>query len=156
MFDIVEMPAIVFAAVRSVGPLTGVGAAFQKIGAWAGPAGLFPGARMMGICWDDPVATPDRVRYDAAVSLERPVVLGEGIRIGALPALTWAHARHVGAYDTMSATFAALYREVLASADIVPAFVFSLEIYGHMSENAAENVTDCYFPVVRLPWAKPG
>ena len=60
---------------RHVGPYNEVGATWGRLMAWAGMRGLLgPGMKMIGIVHDDPDVTPaDKVRYDAALAVNRPV-----------------------------------------------------------------------------------
>jgi AraC family transcriptional regulator len=59
---------------------------------WAAKNGVItPDTKVLGLSWDDPTQVPaERLRYDAAVAIERRVDTPEGIRIAALPATTWA------------------------------------------------------------------
>jgi len=60
---------------RHVGPYDQVGATWSRLAAWAGMRGLIgPASRFLGISWDDPEITPEgKLRYDAAITVARPV-----------------------------------------------------------------------------------
>ena len=68
---------------RHVGPYDHVATAFRRLYAWAGPAGILgPGCDMLGLSYDDPATNAaDRLRYDACLTVEAPVAVGDGMRI---------------------------------------------------------------------------
>ena len=73
--EVKELPPMRIVFLRHVGPYTQVGATWGRLMAWAGRRGLLgPGMKLIGIVHDDPdVTPPDKVRYDAAVTVNRPV-----------------------------------------------------------------------------------
>ena len=154
-YELRDMPPLVYAAVRSVGPYNTVGPAFRRVAGWAIREGLMRGeAKVVGLAWDDPATTPEaRLRYDAAVTLPGgPVPTPEDIRIGALPACTWAVATHRGGYATLPATFGALAAALKARADLVRVPLGGLEIYVNDPERTPteELLTEVCLPVVRV------
>ena len=102
--EITSLPQQRVASVRHVGPYNLISEAFGRLGAIAGPAGLFgrPGAKMIAIYHDDPEAVPAaELRADAGV-----VVAGDGAIPSALveiriPAGRYARTLHVGPYDDL-------------------------------------------------------
>lgn len=102
--EIKNMPAIRLAAVRHIGPYDEIASAFERLGAIAGPAGLFakPGAAMIAIYHDDPNTTPpDRLHSDAAVVVSDDAALPKGLIEARLPAGRYACVLHVGPYESL-------------------------------------------------------
>ncbi len=73
--EVKELTSIKVVFLRHVGPYSQVGATWGRLMSWAGMRGLLgPQMRMIGIVHDDPDITPgDKIRYDAAVVVNRPV-----------------------------------------------------------------------------------
>jgi len=96
---------------RHVGPYDQVGATWGKLGAWAGPRGLFgPATRFLGISYDDPdITPPDKLRYDAAITISRPVEPSGEFGVTELAGGEYATLTHKGPYDTISHTYRALF-----------------------------------------------
>jgi AraC family transcriptional regulator len=71
MLELRDMPAIVYAAARNLGPYNTVGPAFERIVGWAASSGLMrPETRVIGLAWDNPTMVPaEKLRYDAAVTV---------------------------------------------------------------------------------------
>ena len=100
--DILELPARRLAAVRHTGAYNQVGKAFERLGAIAGPAGLFahPGAAMFAAFHDDPEDTPvDALRSDACISIPDDVPLPAGTAELRLPAGRYARYTHIGPFE---------------------------------------------------------
>ena len=78
---------------------------------WAGMRGLLgPGMKMIGIVHDDPEVTPpEKVRYDAAVVVTRPVEAKGDFGVMELPGGTYAVFTHHGSYDGLSKTYQKIY-----------------------------------------------
>jgi AraC family transcriptional regulator len=153
-FELRTLPAMLFAAVRIVGPYNAVGPAFQRIIGWAMEAGaMTPETRVLGMSYDDPSkGRADQLRYDAAVTLARPVATPPDIRIAVLPASSWATAQHKGSYATMPQTFAGIFEALKARPDLVPVWLPCLEIYLNSPDDTpTEDLrTDVGVPVA--PW----
>lgn len=149
-----QLPAMVYAGVRSVGPYNTVGPAFQRIIGWAAGAGLMKqDTRVLGLSWDDSATVPaDRLRYDAAITLDRPVDTPDDIRLAALPAMTWAMVTHEGSYATMPESFRQVATAVDADRSLVYAPLCALEMYLNDAGNTpeADLRTDIGFPVVKV------
>lgn len=149
--EIRSLPQMVYAAVRAVGPYQKTaGPAFHQLMAWAGGAGLVgPNAVVMGLSWDEPGTVPDdKLRYDAAIVIDRRIAIPDGMRIGALPAMTWALTTHRGPYSGLTETFGTLMGELAARTDLVPIELCAIEIYRSPPGTApADLLTDLGFPV---------
>jgi AraC family transcriptional regulator len=98
------------AFVRHVGPYQAVGETWNKLCGWAGPRGLFgPHSKMLGLCHDDPdVTPPDKLRYDACITVG-PQVEAEGeVGVQEIPAGEYAMTLHAGPYEKLNETYAAM------------------------------------------------
>lgn len=146
------MPPLLFAAVRSVGPYNTVGPAFQRVVGWAMRSGLMtPDTRVIGLSYDDPERNPaDTLRYDAAVTLAQPVATPPDVRVGVLPACTWAIGRHHGPYSGMTESFRALFRALEGRPKLLKAWLPCIEIYLNDPQNTPADalLTEIGAPVV--------
>jgi AraC family transcriptional regulator len=109
--EIKELPPMRVLFLRHVGPYSEVGATWGRLMMWAGMRGLLgPNIKMIGIVYDDPdVTQPEKVRYDAAVVVERPVEPQGEFGTMELPGGRYAVAMHKGPYDGMSRTYQRIY-----------------------------------------------
>lgn len=98
------------AFVRHQGPYDQCGAAWEKLCAWAGPLGLLgPDAAFIGLSYDDPdVTPPDKLRYDACVSVGDGVEPGGEVAVQEIAGGRYAVTVHQGPYDKLNATYAQL------------------------------------------------
>lgn len=99
--EIKTRPAFRVAALAHSGPYPTISAAFERLGALAGPAGLFaqPGAQPVAIYYDDPETVPaPQLRSAAGLTVPPGVALPEGLHEVNLPAGRWACALHRGSY----------------------------------------------------------
>jgi AraC family transcriptional regulator len=96
---------------RHVGPYQEVGPTWGKLTMWAGMRGLLgPGMKMIGIVQDDPdVTPPDKVRYDAAVVVTRPVEPQGDFGVMDLPGGKYGVATHRGPYEGLARTYQQVY-----------------------------------------------
>jgi AraC family transcriptional regulator len=111
-----QMPAYRVGTIRHTGPYNQIPAAFARLGAIAGPAGLFqhPGAAMLAIYHDDPESTPpDQLRSDAGISIPGGVPVPAGLVEQHLPAGEYACTLHVGPYEGLGDTWLRLLGEWL-------------------------------------------
>ena len=92
----------------------------------------------------------EKLRYDAAITIDRRIETPDDIRVGALPAMTWAMTQHKGSYARMGETFMGLGTEMSQRVDFyVP--VCGLEIYlNGPNTPEADLRTDIGLPVVKL------
>jgi AraC family transcriptional regulator len=100
--DIQASPARRVAAIAHQGPYNTIGAAFGRLGAIAGPAGLFsqPGAMAVAIYHDDPESVPAaQLRSAAGVIVPQGVDIPAPLREVLLPAGRWACTLHRGSYQ---------------------------------------------------------
>jgi len=109
--EIKELPPTRVVFLRHVGPYSQVGATWGRLMAWAGMRGLLgPGMKLFGIVHDDPDVTPeDKIRYDAAVSVNRPVSPEGEIGVMELAGGRYAVATHRGPYSEAGKAYQRLY-----------------------------------------------
>jgi AraC family transcriptional regulator len=153
MHDLRQLPAMTYAGVRNVGPYNTVGAAFERIVGWAASRGLMTAeTKCLGLSWDDPSVVPaDKLRYDAAITIDGRIETPDDIEIGALPAMTWAMATHIGSYARMTESFMQLESEIRRRADLVHVPLCCLEIYlNGPGTPEPELRTEIGYPVVSI------
>ena len=99
--EVKELPPMRVVFLRHVGPYTQVGATWGRLMAWAGMRGLLgPGMKLIGIVHDDPdVTPPDKVRYDAAVTVNRPVEPEGEFGVMEIAGGSYAVVLHKGPYE---------------------------------------------------------
>ncbi len=109
--EIKELPPKRLVYLRHVGPYNEVGAPWGRLMMWAGMRGLLgPGAEMLGLSHDDPDVTPlDKIRYDAAVVVNRPVQPEGEIGVMELPGGKYAVVTHRGPYERLTETYRRIY-----------------------------------------------
>ncbi|MGA2601376.1 MAG: AraC family transcriptional regulator [Bryobacteraceae bacterium] len=102
-----ELSSMNVVFLRHVGPYSQVGPTWGRLMSWAGMRGLLgPQTRMLGIVHDDPDITPTaRVRYDAAVVVNRPVQPEGEFGVTEIPGGRYAVVTHQGPYDTLGKTY---------------------------------------------------
>jgi AraC family transcriptional regulator len=109
-FRVRRLEAMRVAFIRHVGPYDEVGKAWSKLYPWAARQGLLgAGTRVVGICHDDPdITPPDKLRYDAALIVNRPVARAGEIGAIEIPAGEYASALHTGPHQCLSDSYAEL------------------------------------------------
>jgi AraC family transcriptional regulator len=139
------------AFMRQVGPYSECSATWEKFGTYLGKEGrLGPGTQFIGISHDDPEVTPpDKIRYDACVTVTADFQPEGEIGVQMIPGGEYAMMTHFGSYDRFNETYAQLLgqwlprsgRELRAS----PCF----EVYLNSPENTAPEdlLTDIYAPL---------
>lgn len=130
--EIKSMPELRVGAVRHVGPYNQIPQAFERLGAIAGPAGLFkhPGASCLAIYHDDPDTTPqEHLQSEAAIVVPDAVPLPEGLVEERLPAGRYAKAVHVGPYEQLGDAWARFMGEWLPASGHRVGSGASYEIY---------------------------
>jgi AraC family transcriptional regulator len=114
--EIKEMPELRVGTVRHIGPYNQIPQAFGRLGAIAGPAGLFqqPDAAMIAIYYDDPETTDqNELRSDAGIVVSDRVPLPSELGEQRLPAGRYARTVHVGPYERLGDTWARFMGEWL-------------------------------------------
>ena len=105
-----KLAAMRVAFMRHVGPYTQVGETWNRLCGWAGPRGILgPHSKMLGLSHDDPdVTPPDKLRYDACVTVGANVEAEGEIGIQEIPDGEYAMTLHEGPYENLGGTYAAL------------------------------------------------
>jgi AraC family transcriptional regulator len=140
------------AAVSHVGPYNTISAAFDRLGAIAGPAGLFaqPGAAMVAIYHDDPKTTPAaELRSEAGIVVPATIVLPAGLRELRLPAGRYARTTHLGPYEGLGDAWAGLLGRWLAQSGhrLGPGGTYELYRNSPMDTPPSGLVTELYLSI---------
>jgi AraC family transcriptional regulator len=137
-----RMPDLHGFSVDHTGSYLQIGEAFGRLGGWVARQGLFgPGARMLGIYYDDPDATPeaqlrskacfvpgsDAASVDAAAPVERITVAGG----------EYAVLLHTGPYADLKAAYQWLYGDWLRHSGREAADAPPFELYLNTPADAA-------------------
>jgi AraC family transcriptional regulator len=137
---------------RHTGPYGQVGATWGRLAAWAGPRGLFgPATRFIGISYDDPEITPaDKVRYDAAMTISRPVQPEGEFGVTEIAGGEYATLTHKGPYETLGRTYRALFGGWLPQSgrELRDAPAFELYLNSPQTTRPEELLTVIHVPVV--------
>lgn len=149
--NIVSLPTQRIAFIRHTGPYDQVGPAFEQLMMWAGPHGLIvPGMKVLGVCYDDPNITPaDKVRYDAAITVDADVEAEGEVGVRELAGGPYAVVCHQGPYDQLGTTYDFMYGRWLSSMGYEPADAPPFEHYlnGPESTEPEELLTDVHVPL---------
>jgi AraC family transcriptional regulator len=105
--EVKDLPSMKVVFLRHVGPYSQVGATWGRLMSWAGMRGLLsPQTRTIGVVHDDPdITLADKIRYDAAVVVIRPVQPEGEFGVTELPGGRYAAFTHHGPYDTLWRTY---------------------------------------------------
>ena len=125
MFDVTirEEPALRLAALPHRGPYGAIGAAFDRLSAWAGARGLIGAeTRFIALYHDDPMTVAEGdLRSDAGLTVPPGVEGAEGVRILDLPATRCAVLVFRGPYAELEPVYTWLYRDWLPASGEEPA-----------------------------------
>ena len=142
------------AFVRHVGPYHEVGQAWEKVCARLGKEGLIgPDSRFIGVCHDDPEVTPpEKIRYDACVTVDGDFQAEGEVGVQTLPGGEFAVVTHIGPYEKLSQTYAALFGQWLPQSGRELRSEPCLEFYLNDPEGTEpeELLTDIYAPLEPL------
>jgi AraC family transcriptional regulator len=150
--DIKTCPALRVAALAHAGPFNTIGAAFDRLGGIAGPAGLFghAEARMVAIYFDDPETVPAaQLRSAAGVTVPAEAPLPAGLDEIHLPAGRWACTLHRGSYARLGDTWQRLMGQWLPASGHRLGAGECYELYLNHPGNAREDalLTELYVPL---------
>jgi len=149
--EIKKVEPLSVAFMRHVGPYNQVGATWDKLMPILGKEGLLGGNIMcLGICHDDPeVTAPAKLRYDACVTVDAEY-RGEGeIGVQTIPGGEYAVTTHLGPYNKLGETYAALLGQWLPRSGRELANAPCFEVYLNSPESTAPEdlITDVYAPL---------
>ncbi|MGC9529912.1 MAG: AraC family transcriptional regulator [Candidatus Bipolaricaulaceae bacterium] len=116
-FGVRDLPELHVAYVRHVGPYNGIGEAFEKLFAWAGPRGLArPEAKTLAVYHDDPQDTdPAKLRSSACLTVPQGTEIGGQVGTMTIPGGTFAVARAELAPDQLGEAWAKLMQWIVRS-----------------------------------------
>jgi AraC family transcriptional regulator len=109
--EVKEFPPMPVVFLRHVGPYREVGATWGRLMMWAGMRGLLgPGMKLIGIAHDDPdVTAADNIRYDAAVTVSRPVQSEGDFGVMEIAGGRYAVATHKGPYEELGKVYQRIF-----------------------------------------------
>lgn len=95
---------------RHIGPYSECGEAWNRLMMWAGPKGLIgPRTVILGGSYDDPdVTPPDKIRYDACLTVEGDVSAEGDVGIRMVGGGRYAKATHIGPYEKLGECYQGL------------------------------------------------
>ncbi len=129
--EVMEFESLNVAFVRHVGPYNECQKAWGKL--CSDPAVMQcmgPDTQVIGISYDDPdVTEPDKIRYDACVSVPESCTPGKDVRIQEIKAGKYAVLTHKGPYDGLADCYRWLYGEWLPKSGYEPLSAPPLEKY---------------------------
>src|SRR5208282_5113853 len=143
------------AFMRHVGPYGEVGATWDKFLPVLGKEGLLGGDSLfIGICHDDPEVTPpDKVRYDACVTVDESFQPAGDIGVQVIPGGEYAVTTHFGPYQKLGETYTELLGQWLPRSghELRATPCFEVYLNDPQSTDPEDLVTDIYAPVQSEP-----
>jgi AraC family transcriptional regulator len=139
------------AFLRHVGPYEEVGETWMRLMGALGPKGaLGPSTLCLGVCHDDPEVTPpDKIRYDACVSVDETFAAEGEVGVQVLDGGDYAIATLEGPYDGLKHLYAELYGVWIPQNGRTPRTGPSFEVYrnGPQDTPPEKLLTDVYVPL---------
>ena len=136
---------------RHLGPYNQVGETWDKLCCWAGPHGLMgPNTIFIGLSYDDPEVTPpDKIRYDACLTMDRPVQPEGEVGVQDIGGGDYAVTTHRGPYEKLAETYAMLCGQWVPSKGREIRSAPSIEIYRNSPHDTKPEdlVTDVHVPL---------
>ena len=139
------------AFMRHLGPYSTVGDTWDRFLPVLGKEGRLGGNPMLlGICHDDPEVTPpDKVRYDACVSVDDSFAPEGEIGVQIIAGGDYAMTTHFGPYDKLGETYTQLLGQWLprSGRELRAAPCFEVYLNDPQSTDAVDLLTDVYAPL---------
>ena len=139
------------AFIRHVGPYHEVGGTWEKLMMLLGKEGLLGAeTQFMGICHDDPgVTPPDKVRYDACVTVDEHFQPQGEIGVQVIAGGEHAVLTHFGPYNKLGESYARLLGQWLPRSGRTLRSTPCFDVYLNSPENTEPEdlVTDLYAPL---------
>ena len=143
------------AFMRHVGPYDEVGATWDKLLPRLGKEGMLGGdVLILGICHDDPEVTPpEKIRYDACVTVDESFVPEGEIGVQVIPGGEYAVTTHFGPYQKLGDTYTRLLGQWLPRSGRELRSTPCFEVYFNdpQSTEPEDLLTDIYAPLQTKP-----
>ncbi len=140
------------AFMRHVGPYSKVGATWDKFLPSLGKEGLISGdSLLIGICHDDPEVTPpDKIRYDACLSVDQDFMPEGDIGVQIIPGGDYAITTHFGPYNKLGKTYTRLLGQWLprSGRELRSSPCFEVYLNDPQSTEPQDLLTDIYAPLM--------
>ena len=148
-------PPLRVAFVRHVGPYSTCGEAWDRLCPYLGKEGLLgPDTLCLGICHDDPdVTPPDRIRYDACVTVDREFVPQADLGVQTIAGGEYAVTTHFGPYEKLGETYALLLGRWLprSGRELRSTPCFEIYLTDPQSTDPDDLLTDIHVPLEPRP-----
>ena len=138
--------------VREIGPYAeSAERAWKTLCGWAGPKNLFgPQTLFIGIGHDDPsVTAPDKIRFDAAITVGKPIAPEAPVLADTLPGGDYAIVTHKGPYSLLEDTYKRIMGQWLPQSGREFRGTPTFEVYRNdpASTPPEELLTDVHIPL---------
>jgi AraC family transcriptional regulator len=148
--DIKRIEPMRVAFVRHVGPYDQCGKAWEKLCTFLGKEGLLANAQFIGICHDDPeVTAPDRIRYDACVTVDDGFQPAGEIGVQTVRGGDYAVTTHFGPYKRLNETYSKLMGQWLprSGRELCSDPCFEVYLNDPESTDPEDLLTDIHVPL---------
>jgi AraC family transcriptional regulator len=140
------------AFMRHVGPYSKVGETWDRFLPRMGKEGWLGGdALFIGICHDDPEVTPpNKIRYDACVTVDERFVAEGEIGVQVVPGGDYAVTTHIGPHNRLGDTYSRLLGRWLprSGRELRSSPCFDVYLNGPESTSPRDLLTDVYAPLL--------
>jgi len=139
--EVKDLPELTVAYARHVGPFREIPEAFERLGRWAGPRGLFsvPGASVLAVYHDSPeTAEEAKLRSSACVTVPPGTEVSGDINLMTVPGGKFAVARFEIRPDQFGEAWDALMGEWFPSSGWQPDDRMCYEVYLEEPKNHPE------------------
>lgn len=148
---IISIKPLRVAFVRHVGPYAGCSVAWDKLCTYMGKEGWLGGdAQFIGLSHDDPEVTPpDKIRYDACVTVDENFRPQGEIGVQVIPGGEYAVTTHFGPYERLNETYARLMGQWLprSGRELGDSSCFEVYLNDPNSTEPEDLVTDVHVPL---------
>jgi AraC family transcriptional regulator len=152
--QIKTLPPKRVAFMRHIGAYHEVGKTWEKLATWMGKKGWLRGpVQFIGLCHDDPEVTPpDKIRYDACITVDDKFAPTEDVGVQTIPSGDYAVTTHLGPYEKLSETYTVIFGQWLPRSGREMGNCPSLEIYINdpCTTDPKDLVTEIYVPLLPL------
>ena len=150
--EIKKLPKMKVAYVRHVGPYMECKKAWETLCNWAKSKNLLTqNVKFVGICYDDPdVTEPSKIRFDACITVDKDIDQESDIKIKTIESQTYASTIHIGPYEKLHETYAAICGSWASKENIEIKSEPSIEIYLNDPETTPKDklMTEVNVPII--------